>query len=50
MGRVLISKLNKTPTRGKPRQRWLDRIKKNLNQLEEMASIEDADTVTDGRV
>lgn len=42
MGRVLVLKLNKTPTRGKPRHRWLDRVKKNLNQLDEMASIEDA--------
>ncbi|KAL4098323.1 hypothetical protein QTP88_022957 [Uroleucon formosanum] len=43
MRQVLVSKLYKTRPRGRPRQRWLDRVKKDLIQVDETARIEDAD-------
>ena len=43
MRQVLVSKINKTRPRGRPRQRWLDRVKKDLFQVDETARIEDAD-------
>lgn len=38
-----IFKLNKTRTRGRPHQHWLDQIKKDLDQVNETAIIEDTD-------
>ncbi|KAL4085250.1 hypothetical protein QTP88_027109 [Uroleucon formosanum] len=43
MRQVLVSKLYKTRPRGRPRQRWLDRVKKDLIQVDETTRIEDAD-------
>jgi len=43
MRQVVISKANKTRPRGRPRQRWIDRVKKDLMQVDETAIIEDAD-------
>lgn len=43
MKQVLVSKLNKTLPKGKPRQRWLDRAKKDLIQVVESAIIENID-------
>lgn len=40
---VLISKSNETRPRGRPRQRWLDQVKRDLNQVHVMAGNEDAD-------
>lgn len=42
MRQVLSAKPNKTRSRGRPRQRWLDRVKKYLYQVDETASIEEA--------
>lgn len=43
MRQVVISKPNKTRPRGRPRQRWMDRVKKDLMQVDKTAIIEDAD-------
>lgn len=43
MIQVVVFKLNKTRPRGRPRQRWLDRVKNYLIQVDETARIEDAD-------
>ncbi|XP_022171485.1 uncharacterized protein LOC111034523 [Myzus persicae] len=43
MRQVMISKPNKTRPRGRPRQRWMDWVKKDLMQVDETAIIEDAD-------
>jgi len=43
MRQVVVSKLNKTSPRGRPHQCWLDRVKKDLIQVDETARIEDAD-------
>ncbi|KAL5237213.1 hypothetical protein ACI65C_004623 [Semiaphis heraclei] len=40
---ALVTKLNKTHSRWRPRQRWLDRVKTNLSQVEQTASMQDAD-------
>jgi len=40
---VLVTKLNKTCSRERPRHRWLDRVNTNLNQVKETANIQDAD-------
>jgi len=40
---LVVSKLNKTCPRGRLRQRWLDRVKGNLNQVEKTARMKDAD-------
>lgn len=43
MREVVVSIPNKTRPRGTPRQYWIDRIKKNLMQVDETTTIEDAD-------
>jgi hypothetical protein len=43
------SKISITSPRGSQRQRWLDRVKKDLSQVDETARIEDADN-SDGEV
>ncbi|XP_026807777.1 uncharacterized protein LOC113550244 [Rhopalosiphum maidis] len=43
MRQVVVSKLNKTCPRKRPCQRWLDRVKKDLIQVDETARTEDAD-------
>lgn len=41
MKQVFVSKLNKIRHRGRPRQRWLDRVEKDLVKVD--LRIEDAD-------
>ena len=43
MRKVLVTNLQKTRPRGRPRQRWLDRVKISLKQVEETASMQDAE-------
>jgi len=43
MRKVLISKLNKARPRERSHQCWLDRVKGDLNQVNETARIKDAD-------
>jgi membrane protein Man1 len=43
MRQVVVSKLNKTRPRRRPHQRWLDRVKKDLMQVDKITIIEDAD-------
>jgi len=43
MKQVLVSKLHKLRPKGRPRQCWLNRIKGDLNQVVEMARMEDTD-------
>lgn len=38
-----MAKLNKTQPRERPRQHWLDRVKGDLNQVEETESMEGTD-------
>ncbi|KAF0762544.1 Uncharacterized protein FWK35_00018746 [Aphis craccivora] len=40
---VLVTKFNKTCPRKRPLQRWLDRVKTNLNQAKKISSIQNAD-------
>jgi len=40
---VLVNKPNKKRPVGRPRQRWLDRVKDNLKTLRNEGSIEDAE-------
>lgn len=40
MRKILVTNLNQTRPRG--RQRWLDRVKTNLNQVEETANMQNA--------
>jgi len=42
MRQVVVSKPNKTRPRERPRQRWIDRVKKDLMKVDETAMIEDA--------
>jgi len=43
MRQVTVTKPNKTPLGARPQQRWLDRAKRDLNQVDETAEIEEAD-------
>jgi len=42
MRQTLVTKANKTCPR-RPQQRWLDRVNKDSNQVDETAEIEEAD-------